>query len=258
MFKRKNQAELDSLLIKAAEDNDLIAAMKLLDRGANIHFIHPHAGWNAVHFAVSNGHREMVAFLAKKGADINLVDVNGATPMNWAQDGRHYEVMYVLARAGAVTERRDNIGRTPVHTAIVGMPGRANLGNMTLEALLNNGADPNDEDSKGQTPLVLALAWENSEAVRMLINAGADVNHASSKDGTTPLHAAAMEGDEEMLRLLMAHGADIKAPNHNGETPHDIAVQKKKADAFDAAYSQNHARRVRKLRSLSNRNSPLL
>lgn len=59
------------------------------------------------------------------------------------------------------------------------------------------------------------------EIILILINAGAEVNE-TDKNGDTPLHQAAYGGYGETARVLVNLGADVHARNNNGETPVDF------------------------------------
>ena len=47
------------------------------------------------------GRTQNVAFLLKKGADVNVVCPRGETALNWATQNKHYDVVNLLRRAGA-------------------------------------------------------------------------------------------------------------------------------------------------------------
>jgi ankyrin repeat protein len=76
-------------------------------------------------------------------------------------------------------------------------------------------------DSTGQTPLMLAVAFGSTEAVRLLLEAGADPR-ATTSAGVTALHW--LRGDAERTRLLLERGADANARSQIGRTPLMIAA----------------------------------
>lgn len=71
----------------------------------------------------------------------------------------------------------------------------------------------------------LCEAVKNGEhvALKGLIAAGADVNEHDG-NGWTPLCWAAGGGDAETARLLLDHGADVFATGRDGRTPYMIAL----------------------------------
>ncbi len=130
-----------------------------------------------------------------------------------------------------------------------------------VEALLNEGVDPNSRDSdardartalyhaaifgyadiarlllkKGakvdlgapdsrQTPLMTAAFNENSDTVVALLEAGAQVN-AQDPAGDTPLTQAARKGNAELLVVLINAGADVGARTNEGLTALCLARQ---------------------------------
>ncbi|XP_025024176.1 protein phosphatase 1 regulatory subunit 12C isoform X3 [Python bivittatus] len=60
------------------------------------------------------------------------------------------------------------------------------------------------------------------EVVEFLVENGADVNQADN-EGWTPLHVAASCGYIEIAQYLLDHGANIAAVNSDGDVPLDIA-----------------------------------
>ena len=77
-----------------------------------------------------------------------------------------------------------------------------------------------------------AASKGNKEAIELLLTHGADVNERNSY-GLTPLHFAAAAGDKEIIELLLAHGADVNAATKDGKTPADIAANYKYQDVVD-------------------------
>ncbi|XP_032091514.1 protein phosphatase 1 regulatory subunit 12C isoform X3 [Thamnophis elegans] len=67
------------------------------------------------------------------------------------------------------------------------------------------------------------------EVVEFLVENGADVNQADN-EGWTPLHVAASCGYNEIAQYLLDHGANIAAVNSDGDVPLDIA----EADSMEA------------------------
>ena len=85
-----------------------------------------------------------------------------------------------------------------------------------VAAFLAVGADPNDRDEHGSTPLHWsALVSEDPQVLTLLLKAGADPE-ARSKTRDTPLHHVRTV---EIVRALVDAGADPRARNDEGNTP---------------------------------------
>ncbi len=98
-----------------------------------------------------------------------------------------------------------------------------------LSMFLNNGGDPNVQDSLGWTPIMNAKVARCPKVVQNLISAGADVN-AESVSGWTPLMSAASVDCRETVQLLLDNGANVNLINDAGDTALRVAE-------YDESYS---------------------
>jgi serine/threonine-protein phosphatase 6 regulatory ankyrin repeat subunit B len=109
------------------------------------------------------------------------------------------------------------------------------LGNRTaVENFLALGADPNESEADGTTPLMRAVHGQAPEIAEMLIAASADVS-AKNSYGVTALYIAARAGDAAETRLLLAAGADANTvlPS-SGETVLMTAAKSGNSDVVRA------------------------
>ena len=90
---------------------------------------------------------------------------------------------------------------------------------MIIEALLAIGADVNEADSDGQTPLHLAASWGHASSCRLLVKKGGADIEAQDDGGDTPLHEAARANEIDVLLELLNLGAEKDARNKIGATP---------------------------------------
>lgn len=98
-----------------------------------------------------------------------------------------------------------------------------------IEALLRAGADVQEADKNGVTPLHHAVRFRSPAAVATLLEHGADVNRACKRSGSTALHRAvtstgapATAGKvaeaRQIVELLLRYGADPSIRNKSGKT----------------------------------------
>ena len=127
-----------------------------------------------LHKACDKGNIEAVKQFLADGADVNVKDKDGGTPLSYAAFEGHKEI---------------------------------------AELLIEKGADVNATGESGRTPLHNAGSW-NKETIELLIAKGADVNaEVVSKtryNGRTPLDEAIVDNETEVAALLRKHGGKTK------------------------------------------------
>ena len=126
--------------------------------------------------------------------------------------GGNINCLRLLLEAGADIDNADFYGRTPLHLS-------AQCGHLDcLQLLLEAGAETDKADPNGNAALHWA-AWSGRlDCLRLLLQAGADKNKGDTM-GRTPLHGAAECGHLDCLRLLLEAGADKDKVDTTGETP---------------------------------------
>ncbi|QPC77262.1 hypothetical protein HYE68_008014 [Fusarium pseudograminearum] len=210
-------------------------------------------GRSALHFSAASDvlEDETLPTLINAGADINLVDYEGHTPLHVAIQHAHWSAATKLVQAGADLEVRLPDGKTALHLTIamrnqeftqVLISRGANVDRKLREhtpltmaistrctpitaALLDMGANPNLPSRNGNTPLLAAAATGHDETVRYLIAHGADPTETHGQSGYTPMHMAAHKDKPHILRLLAESEAPIDVLDRNGETPLLIAAK---------------------------------
>src|SRR5262245_3318881 len=126
-----------------------------------------------------------------------------------------------LLAQGADLEVRDRAGDTPLHLAAI------KASPAIITALIAAGADPNARSNDANTPLFNASEHGNLPAAQALLGGGADVN-ARNKDGHTPIFYAIDQGHRPVVEALLAAGADLTVRDKDGDTPLDLALYLKR------------------------------
>ncbi len=149
--------------------------------------------------------------LLKSGADINIRDSHGATPLLYAAEVGSVALMRELLTAGADVNAKTTFGATALMWS-VDSAQRVNL-------LVEKGADVNARSRLGRTPLLIACAHSgNLDVVRLLLSKGAALD-VKDDIGNTPLYEAARADDTPLVQFLLEKGSDAKVGNRAAMTP---------------------------------------
>jgi uncharacterized protein len=142
------------------------------------------------------------------------IQTGTAAPEGFADavlDGRASAVQALIAKGANVNEP-DDTGMTPLMTA-------AAQGHVAVVRLLiAAGANVNATDRDAITALMRAAASSRTEAVTLLLSSGADPN-LRTRDGATALTAAAFGGYADVVKRLLDRRADPAAADQQGRTP---------------------------------------
>jgi ankyrin len=175
----------------------------------------PSGGWTPLLYAAREGCVECARILADAGANLNLADPDGISPLLMAVINTRYDLAADLIRRGANPNQWDLWGRTPLYAAVDlntiprgGRPDRPALDATTslriAEMLLEAGANPNAQ-------LKLSPPFRNIGNDRGL--------DGMLTTGATPLLRAAKGLDAPAIRVLLAKGARLDLANSRGMTP---------------------------------------
>lgn len=206
----------------AAENGSLPIVQRLLTAGAdpNLKLV---AGETPLMIASRGGFALVVTALLAKGADPNVQATRGQTALMWAASQKHPEAVKAL-----LVDKRTNInlrssewgevmaipphGYLPYNRYIprgveTGLLFAARSGDLdSAKLLIDAGANVNDTDAWGITPLVLAEHSGFTDMALYFLEKGADPNLHSQ--GFSALHEALMRRDTKLIEALLAHKAD--------------------------------------------------
>jgi ankyrin repeat protein len=169
--------------------------------------------------AVWNQDDKMVELLIKNGADAKQKfkgkDGKFGCLEIAAQEGL-LEITKLLITAGADPNERDLHGHTPLR--IAARNGRTGL----VTFFISKGCEVDTKGDDGATPLEHAAGKGHLEIVKILLENGANVNHQDN-DKDSPLGEAAKSGFIEIVNLLLSKGADTTLKNKDGYTAEALA-----------------------------------
>ena len=148
-------------LFKAAWTGDVSTL-----RGMNIDVnLKDAIGRTSLHIAAEKGNMDVVMFLIENGANVNVADVNGNTPL-----------VFIINKAGNLK---------------------------VIQRLLEKGARVNVQNRTGETALMYAAWHGHSTIVQLLLENRADVT-LKNRQGRTALTLAESKGHQEVVEMLKA------------------------------------------------------
>jgi ankyrin repeat protein len=234
-------------LVQAASCGYFGVVNLLLEHGAStraVFSISPSSRWaeldglSALHASAKKGHIDIVRLLLRYGANFNLIDNRGWTPLCMAVCEGHVEVIRALVTKGASTESAATKESLLHIAAESNRPGVVRL-------LLEYGEDPM-KMFMGETPLDVAIfrnyvsvakelldmlvhagdrprlgpylhqivtldnSIDRSQLLEMLLESGVYVDCWDGSPPETSLYRAICEDKEQMVQILLGHGAFLK------------------------------------------------
>ncbi|XP_023249504.1 kinase D-interacting substrate of 220 kDa isoform X4 [Seriola lalandi dorsalis] len=204
-------------LFSYVEEENLAAIKAHLDKFRDVDSRSDN-GQTPLMVAAEQGNLEIVQELIRRGANVNLDDVDCWTALISAAKEGHIEVVRELLENNANLEHRDMGGWTALMWAAY--KGCTDV----AELLLEKGANPHITGQYSVYPIIWAAGRGHAEIVHLLLQHGAKVN-CSDKYGTTPLIWAARKGHYDSVMHLLAYGADVDHEGANSMTALIVAVK---------------------------------
>ena len=224
-----------------------------------------------LHFAILENDLSKVKSLLKKGADPNLQDKNGWTPLHTAiHDGKFYDYYNrVLYKKPLImqTERYRSFYNKRIESEDVSVlvmikdmfdfdfekaiaDNEKAIAEMELyiqkiketdikfkiaKLLLKNGADPTIQGNEGWTAVHTAALFKFHKTLELFLDNGADVN-VQNDMGETATHVVAYLNLSESLKILLENGADVNIENKQEATPLDYAIKVESLQTADLLF----------------------
>ena len=205
-----------SPLAYAAENNNVAAMQALLKHGARVDNQNPLI--KAGHYLTHPTYTQ----LTRENTPLHCATASGAT-----------DAAKLLLQHGANPNLKDPQGRTPMHHAAIS--GNAAL----VQNLLEKGGKLSDNDA-GENPAMIAAQQGNHEALEAMLDSKRSFNvNAKDQSGKTILHHLTEQGQSRLVeKLLKNPKIDINAKDKQGKTPLHNTVENNDQKSMDALLSQ--------------------
>lgn len=175
-------------------------------------------GETALMAASESGKLPLVNWLLDHGADVDFVDRDGLGALHRAIEGGQTAVVE------AILQRRPKLDIMNTRTSEM-LLEKALYQPEIVKLLLDAGADPDIENSSGETVISEAVSHRNgSEVVNMLLERKADIHHRN-REGWTPICIAVGSArDAALVRVLADGGANLRDTVSGGRSLLHLAV----------------------------------
>jgi ankyrin repeat protein len=220
--------------IKGALENNLMVAAsngfdkeieRLISKGADINVV-SYQGATPLVFAVANNHLSSVLTLLAHNPDVNKLTSNNETPLLISVKNQNLEIAEALIRGGADIDLADKTGATAIHYAAL-------AGNFKMtDLLLYYNADCNKKANDGTTPLMAAILAGYTDITDLLFQNGANLE-SRDNDGYTPFLIAAQTGDTMVMNLLLKEGVDLYEKNKFNYNALALAIESNHKSAVE-------------------------
>lgn len=208
-------------------------------------------GNTLIYYAVDQMHINLVELLLSKGADINIKNQDGRTPLHIAAGITDDDkLLSLLISKGADVNSQDNLGNTPLHNAAGNRLYKKNI-----PLLISSGAKVNSVNKSGETPIELTFKYklvlkdvaqlkdpnaiwsaiwvtENVEdydalekTIELLLSKGANPDTKMSYSEKQPvLFEFVLKGQKRLCEILLNHGANVNFQGNEDMTAVHLAT----------------------------------
>jgi uncharacterized protein len=200
--------------------------------------------------ALERSRAQVIKFLLENGADVNLANANGMTPLmqsvdvhtddvvrsvdNWrggpgyndATKAEQYvaaivdqlnRIVSLLLANRANIKARDEAGRTALFYLIEPTP----LG--SIKKIYTTTTDFQTDEMKRVLAVAQVSYQGRAAMIKLLLDAGVEID-LQDRDGKTALMIAASQGDLQSAKALIAAKAKLKLTDNAGSTAYQIAL----------------------------------
>ena len=200
-----------SPLMRAVQAGDLEMTEWLLEKKASLNNVN-NSRKNALHLAIDKELTEIALVLMEDKINIHQPDDKGETPLIMAVKKGNEALIEALLKLKADPNHKDTTGQS----ALIYASHRKNLKSHFSKFASAKSDEELDTftvfDKIPLTPLLTAIYMREVETVRELVENGADLN-APNYRGDTPLLVALFTAQPEIAAILMEKGANLNGKN---------------------------------------------
>ncbi|XP_012937258.2 serine/threonine-protein phosphatase 6 regulatory ankyrin repeat subunit A [Aplysia californica] len=195
---------------------------ELLEQGGNVDEFYDDmmniSSKSLLHVCCGKGHIDCLKVLIAHGAQLDVRDKWGQTPLMYSATIQFTEIAQTLLEADSeLVQGQDRFGKSPLHCAV-------DVGSWELaRLLLLHGADVNLRCHDGLSPLMYCCTADpegkRRDVMRLLLDEGAVIDLKDYRGKRSALHLSVVSGNVEAVQRLVSAGASINEMDKTLRTP---------------------------------------
>lgn len=163
-------------------------------------------GYSLLHAAIHFEQTKIVTYLLVQGADPNISDKDGNSPLTKSCYNDNLDIVQALLKYKAKPNLPDESGEYPLHVACeMGIAAIALI-------LLKNNANPDQLNRKGKAPLHVSIIEEHDDLFDLLLSYNAKID-IPDENGMTAWLLCARQGYDDLMNKLFGFGANVNQVN---------------------------------------------
>ena len=227
--------KIDQQFLQAVQNNDIVAVINCLKKGANIN-VRDSGGRTALHLAAWYNHINIAVELIQSNVPIDAQNNSKGTALHDAAYQGHVIIVRLLLAKGANVVAMMDDGRNALHWS-------TNQGQLSvMQLLLEHEPELIQlQDSHGNTPLHVLNLGNTLAAARLLLHFNANINTQNYK-GSTALHEAVRLGKGDLAVFLFHKGANINLADKEDFTPLQLNGDQRQKEVVECLHEKIIAR----------------
>ncbi|CAB0038135.1 unnamed protein product [Trichogramma brassicae] len=221
--------DLAELLLNIAKEVDQVIQIDALDK----------KGRTPLHWALLNGKKQTTEALLRNGANTNLADAEGLTPLHYiCRKGKGHKLLEMFFKINEELDKpvqievEDKKGRTPLHYALRNRGCKKQIFQVLLRYAAKNGRLNLACNQSGSTPLQIILLethYEDVDLAKIFFEINDEFNqlwqvNVVDKMGWTA-QVWGLSSNVQMAEVLLRNGVDPNLADAAGRTPlHHICI----------------------------------
>lgn len=210
----------------------------LIKRGANVN-VADNLSYTPLHIATIQGFIHIAQLIIKHGSEIDPKNEDGKTPLLLACEHSRLDILMILLDHAANKDVVDNKGISPL------LAGAMRNDNQIVYQLLISGVDQRRRTQEGKTALHFAARNGNTYLVDLMIKYYKFKVDDTDDYGVTPLHMAAQCDNQEVVIYLLSSGAKVNKQDTRGRTPLTYAIMAGNTDIASVLISEGSSLNIR-------------